>query len=372
MATVLVAEPGKSKHAIADAGGEKLYCFDPLVDVRWDVFLQKHPRASVFHSTQWLNALIKTYGYKVVAYTATPPNRDLENAVVFCRINSWLTGRRLVSLPFSDYCDPLVNDEEGPALVADILQTELSPKSGYVELRPLVPCPVLSRCGFRTAIDYAFHELDLTPSLDALFRNFHKNSIQRKIRKAEAEELAYEEGRSETLLKDFFALFERTRARHRIPPPPRQWFANLMRSFGDALKIRVAYRGKRAVAAMITIRHKNTLVYKYGASDARFHRFGAMHLLYWKAIQDAKMLGLKRFDFGRTDADQHGLITFKNRWGATESKLTYSRYSATGPSTHFFDLYTTKWKSRLASCAVLLFPYSLVSKFGQKLYRHIA
>jgi hypothetical protein len=287
-------------------------------------------------------------------------------------VNSWLTGRRLVSLPFSDHCEPLIGDQ-GEKFLEQILDQELQHRGqDYVEFRPLGPLPISSSRDHHTAIEYAFHQLDLTPSLDALFANFHKNSTQRKIRKAESSGLVYEEGRTEALLDNFYTLFGRTRQRHRIPAPPRQWFVNLMRCFGNALKIRVVYQGNLPAAAMITLQYKDTLVYKYGASNPKFHRFGAMHLVYWRALQDAKALGLKWFDFGRTDADQHGLITFKNRWGAKQSTLTYSRYSASGPATHFFDLYTTKWRSNAAKFAVSCLPYSVVSKFGQLLYRHIA
>jgi CelD/BcsL family acetyltransferase involved in cellulose biosynthesis len=371
MASVLVSKPAESKQAVQSAC-ESLYSFDPLADARWDVYLQRHPKASVFHSSPWLAALKSTYGYDIFCYTTNSRRQDLTDAIVFCRVNSWLTGRRLVSLPFSDHCEPLIG-AEGESLLQEVLDQELRHKGqGYVEVRPLGELPVSNSRNYLTRIEYAFHQLDLSPAIGALFTNFHKNSIQRKIRKAESADLIYEEGRTEKLLNYFFTLFQRTRRRHRIPPPPRQWFRNLMRCFGDALKIRLVYKDNRPAAAMITLQYKDTLVYKYGASDPQFHRFGAMHLLYWRALQDAKALGLQRFDFGRTDADQHGLITFKNRWGATQSMLTYSRYSANGPSTHLFDLYTTKWKSDAAKLAVSCLPHSVVSKFGQMLYRHIA
>jgi len=80
----------------------------PLEDPRWITLSLEHPRASVFHSVEWLKALQKTYGYEPLAYTSTPPGAPLSNAVVFCRVSSWLTGQRLVSLPFSDHCEPLV------------------------------------------------------------------------------------------------------------------------------------------------------------------------------------------------------------------------------------------------------------------------
>jgi hypothetical protein len=35
--------------------------------------------------------------------------------LVFCRVRSWLTGRRSISLPFSDHCEPLVESHEALA-----------------------------------------------------------------------------------------------------------------------------------------------------------------------------------------------------------------------------------------------------------------
>ena len=35
---------------------------DPLADARWDELVERHPRASVFHTRGWLEALKRTYG----------------------------------------------------------------------------------------------------------------------------------------------------------------------------------------------------------------------------------------------------------------------------------------------------------------------
>ncbi len=40
--------------------------------------------------------------------TTCAPDAPLTDGVVFCEVDSWLTGRRLVSLPFSDHCEPLL------------------------------------------------------------------------------------------------------------------------------------------------------------------------------------------------------------------------------------------------------------------------
>ncbi len=344
---------------------------DPLLDARWEPFVQHHPRTSVFHSTAWLKALERTYGYKSVAFTTSGAHDKLDNAVVFCEINSWLTGRRLVSLPFSDHCEPLAPSATAAAILKDAIEQELDRgRFRYIEIRPLQPLSFATGV-HRTTVSYAFHELDLRPDTETLYRNLHRDSIQRKIRRAAREGLTLREGTEEKLLDDFYALMKVTRERHRVPPQPKQWFRNLMECFGNGLTIRVAYSGPQPVAGMLTLQYGDTMVYKYGCSDVRFNNLGGMHLLYWQAIQEAKALGLRRFDFGRVDADQPGLITFKNRWGAAQSTLTYSRYSKSEHSTHLFDLPLGDWKTRTAQSIMSRLPSPVVTKIGQLLYRHV-
>src|SRR5271165_6522575 len=86
-----------------------VYEIDPLQDPRWNELVLEHAWGSLFHSPSWLEALRSTYGYDPVVISTCAPNRPLTNGLVFCRVESWLTGRRFVSLPFSDHCDPLVN-----------------------------------------------------------------------------------------------------------------------------------------------------------------------------------------------------------------------------------------------------------------------
>ena len=51
------------------------YQFDPVEDPRWPEFLERHPRACVFHTPGWLEALRRTYGYEPIGYTSSPPRR---------------------------------------------------------------------------------------------------------------------------------------------------------------------------------------------------------------------------------------------------------------------------------------------------------
>ena len=324
----------------------------------------------MFHCTAWLEALRQTYGYEPVVYTTASPGERLENGVVCCRVQSRLTGRRLVSLPFSDHCQPLADDAEDLPALLTALQDELCAKGWrYFEVRPLIPLG-LDGSGWHTAAVYLHHQIDLQPDLAQLFSNLHRDSVQRKIRRAEREGLTYLAGATESLLDSFYGLMVKTRRRHGVPPQPKKWFQSLMDCFGDALQIRIALQGTKPIAGMLTIRYKDTLVYKYGGSDVSYNRLGGMHLLYWNSIQDAKRWGLRFFDLGRTDVQQSGLVIFKKRWGAVESAISYSRYTNSAGWAHSFELARPNWKTKTAQFVFSHSPDRLLAILGNLLYRH--
>src|SRR6266404_584626 len=74
---------------------------------------------------------------------------------------------------------------------------------------------------------------------------------------------------------------------------------------------RPAFEAGRPIAGIITQRHGDAMFYKYGGSDASALNLGAMPLLFWEAIQDAKENGVERFDFGRSDGDNAGWLPSK-------------------------------------------------------------
>ena len=350
---------------------KKLFCVQPLIDSRWTGFLQRHGNSSVFHTVPWLKALTDTYGYEPLAFTTSPAGEPLRNAAVFCRIESFLTGRRLVSLPFSDHCDLLIDDPADYTTLVSTLRQELQQhKLRYVELRPAHAAGPAD-LGIHSTTNCWLHHIDLDPDLDTLYGNFHKDSIQRKIRRAEREALRYEEGRTAALLDTFYALMISTRRRHGIPPQPKRWFQSLVQHLGEDLKIRVVYQTNSPVAAILTLRYKDMMVYKYGASDSNLHPLGGMPLLMWKAIQDAKRAGLRILDLGRTDLEDTGLITFKERFGAKGTMLTYFRLL---PSQHAKGTYTSRqagWTGSLTKRVFQYLPDWAFRSAGSLLYRHI-
>jgi len=338
---------------------------NPLLDNRWAEFVDRHPLASAFHRRGWLDALARTYGYQPLVLTRASQNEALTEGIVFCHVSSWLTGARLVSLPFTDHCEPLLSDLNEAREFFRWLRAEYRARWNYIELRPLSPFQDGS-FDLWPLRSYWYHELDLRPSLDNIFRRLHKDSIQRKIRRAAREGLTHETGRSKELLDEFYRLLLMTRRRHYVLPQPVSWFRNLVESMGDNVEIRMARKSGTAIAALLILQHRSSIVYKYGCSDESFHHLGAMPFLFWRLIEESKAWGAEKLDLGRTDLDNEGLIAFKDKFGAPKRLVTYYRHpnvKGVAPGGDW-DLQGIR-----KLCPIL--PDAVFSAAGRVLYKHM-
>lgn len=343
----------------------ELYSFDPLADARWQEFIERRQDSSIFHTVAWLEAIRRTYGYGPVVFTSSAPGEELRDGFLFCEISTWLSGRRLVSVPFSDHTALLADDPASIPIVLSTLKQKIEKKLyRYIEIRPASQLNSIIS-GLGKAEVFYWHKLDLKQTQEALYRSFHKDCVQRKIRRAERENLTYEEGTSRDLIRRFYGLQLLTRRRHGLPPQPLSWFHNLAECLGDNIKIRVSSVNGVPIASIITLTHKKSMTYKYGGSDPKYHNSGGMAFLFWRAIQDAKDNNLEEFDMGRSDCDNSGLINFKEHWGAERHELVYWAY----PPKLRPDV--NRWGFRAAKNIFSRLPSALLPAAGRLLYRHM-
>jgi hypothetical protein len=128
----------------------------------------------------------------------------------------------------------------------------------------------------------------------------------------------------------------------------------------------VAYQDKIPISAILTLRFKGTVYYKYGCSDARFNQFGATPWLLWRAIEAAKLNGANEFDMGRTEEDNAGLLAFKNHWVPEPKQLVYWRFPEACSLRS-----VNGWKLNIAKYVFSSMPDGLRTMAGRLIYRHI-
>jgi hypothetical protein len=294
---------------------------DPLAGPEWDQMVSRHPDAHFFHTTAWARVLTGTYGHKPFYFVATREEKIVA-LLPLMEVRSRLSGVRGVSLPFSDFCAPLIFGDEGSAVAAAL---ELGRARGWehLELRGSTGKSMQSS----DSASYYGHTLDLRHSERELFEGC-ASSVRRALRKAEKSLLAVEVETSLIALQEFYRLHCQTRRGHGLPPQPWTFFkrihAEVLR-YGNGCVIVARQQGK-PIAAAVFFHFGKLALYKFGASDAEGAKVRANNLVMWEGIKFWARAGAELLHFGRTDLDQDGLRRFKLSWGSIEESLQYLRF----------------------------------------------
>jgi CelD/BcsL family acetyltransferase involved in cellulose biosynthesis len=338
---------------------------DPIESPPWAALVEASPTAEVFHHPRWLELLRAQYGYEITACCVRGDD-GVEAALPFARVNSRLTGKRLVSLPFSDVCSPLLSATAGLEAL-DTLGDALGAHAAERGLELTVHGAMPSIPGGFVSERFVRHELALPDDPDEAERNASK-SLRRGVTKARREGLRSERRTDAEALDAFYRLHLRTRQRLGVPTQPKRFIGRFEDLFAAGLgAVWLVLDGEEPVAAAVFLTHGNTVTYKYGASAAEALPKRPNNLLMLEAIRWSCAQGYDKFDFGRTDLDNDGLRRFKCSWGAEELPLSYTYLSREEPAAAGVP----SLRERMMTKTIQRSPAVVGRLAGEMLYRHV-
>jgi hypothetical protein len=297
---------------------------DPTTIADWDERILSIPGVCFFHSSSWARVLEESYGYKPMYFNLRDGN-ELVALAPTMEVRSFLTGKRGVSLPFTDYCQILATELEQSSVLRDsILKYAEENRWDYVEWRS----PVMDLADSTRYAQYYLHTLDLDEDEGKIYSNL-KSSVRRNIKKAEKAGVQVRLSQSRDSLMAFYKLHLTTRKEHGLPPQPVKFFSKVHEHIiakGNGITALASYRDQ-IIAAAVYFHFGNDALYKYGASRRELQHLRANNYLMWEAIKHYCINGFSRFSFGRTSTGNLGLLQFKRGWGATERPMNYYRYN---------------------------------------------
>ena len=301
---------------------------DPLAEPRWAALVTRAPDSSVFHHPAWLRLLREQYGYRLTACGLAAADGTLVAGPPLAEVRSRLTGRRLVALPFSDLCPPLVDAQAAPgAAVALAGALDGLRRRHGVPLEVRGTGDVLGEAA--PGARFHHHVLALEPDVSRVEQRFRKPQAARGVRRALRDGLTAQRRTDAAALSDFYRLHIATRRRLGVPTQPRRFILGFVDLFARGLGfVLLVRRDERPVAAAVFLTFGGVLTYKYGASDARFLPSRPNNLLFMEAIRWGCEHGMRWLDFGRTDWDDQGVRAFKLAWGPEERELRYRELGA--------------------------------------------
>jgi CelD/BcsL family acetyltransferase involved in cellulose biosynthesis len=326
--TPLAAQPREAEaiSVSVPAGAHRLLDFaliDALRDLRWSD-VARHRFGSLFSCPQWINAVAKTYDFTVNASVRINGGR-IEAAVPYCQISD-LRGDRILSLPFSDYCDPLVSDRD----TWNQLVTPLLDQKVPINLRCLRNDVPAGDSRFRVKAPALWHGVDLTKSEEELWAGLH-SSARQNIRKARVSGVVVRDGHSIEDMRTFHRMHRNLRkSKYRLLAQPLSFFENVFLEFArtDGVNVLIAERNNEPIAGIVLLEWNGTLYYKFNASLDQRHC--PNDLLAWHALLYGRQRGMVRFDFGLSDIEQPGLVRYKRKYATEEREILFLQWRPEG------------------------------------------
>ena len=293
---------------------------DPFNDSGWDEFVENHPLGWICHLSGWAQVLEKSFKHMKGHYLALLDEKQMaiRSAMPLFEVRSWLTGKRLVSIPFATLCDPLVSSSNDFEILFESA-LNLAKRLGIsnIEIRAHESSPLIQDDRLGCTRFYKHHYLPLESEPEQLMKTFHRTCVRQRISRAVKGNLTLRVADNESDLCDFYRLHLITRKKLGLPPQPYVFFESLWDTFFESGRISLLLAGKdgKAIAGLMLFKFKDRVSAEIAASDHTYCDVSPNHYLFWEAIKLACQEGYKVFDFGRTPPNNHGLMDFKDRWG---------------------------------------------------------
>ena len=104
---------------------------NPLADNRWDGFVIRHSKSTIFHHSVWFRVIHDRYQRDVSCYILETGNGEIRAGIPLIDIPSKITGKRLDCLPCSEYCYPLVYSSEDLIQLLEAVKEKIDLKPDY-------------------------------------------------------------------------------------------------------------------------------------------------------------------------------------------------------------------------------------------------
>jgi CelD/BcsL family acetyltransferase involved in cellulose biosynthesis len=334
-------------------------------DPAWTDFVSASEDATAFHHPAWAALLADAYRYSAFALVHQDDAARIVAGVPVMDVSNRLTGKRWVSLPYTDACPPLL----APSCSAEELAAGLEDERRRQAIPEFECRGELPGLQTRRRSEAVIHTLPLVADYEEMERGF-KRSVRQHIAKGHRAGVTVRRAETVGDLADvFYGLHVRTRRRQGVPVQPRRYFVRLWQRIldGGLGFCLLAFSDCRPVAGAVFLAWRNTVLYKYSASDQRYLGLRPNYVLLSEAIRWSGANGYTALDLGRTDLEHDGLRHFKSSWGAREEPLVYSTLGDSGGGSGL-----SSRGAALLSPVIRHSPSSVCRAVGELLYRYAA
>jgi CelD/BcsL family acetyltransferase involved in cellulose biosynthesis len=343
-----------------------LHTVDPRSDTGW-AELMTTPRGSAFGAPPWFAAIADTYGFELRANVLRDDDGTIRAGMAYAELDDFL-GDRLISVPFCDYLDPIVDDDAQWQQLIDPLLARNLP----FQLKVLHAAPPRNDARFEVADEMAWHFTNLERTEEELFAALDRRARQ-NVRAAQRNEVTVRFGSDLDDVRLYHELHRRTRKRkHSLLAQPVSFFENIWKQFSptDSIMVGFAEHEGDVIAASFYLVWDNIWYYKFSASIFERSVVRPNELLAWESMRLAAARGCRHYDWGVSDLDQPGLVAYKRKLATEERRVTVLRHTPEGYANPHADEIKPIFGELTGLLTRVDVPDDVTQRAGEILYRY--
>ncbi|MBI2453286.1 GNAT family N-acetyltransferase [Candidatus Peregrinibacteria bacterium] len=283
---------------------------------KWNEFVKKN-EGSIYQLWEWKDIFQKTYKYKP-RYFVADKSGTIQGIFPMFSLGMF-GGKRLSSIPFTDFAGPLVTQEE---LAKELIQKSLESieEKISIEIFTEKKYSLLEKSLYIDA-PFCYFILKTTRPFKEIITGTIHQKTRNMINKAEKMGIKILQKNAKEGLKDYYNLYWQTMIKLLSLPHHEDFFQNVSIFLHDKSKIFFAEYDGQYVAALWTFIWNGTLYIWGNASNKKALSIGANNALYAFVIKYAcESSNINEVNFGSTvrETPHH---FFKKRFGGQEKPI---------------------------------------------------
>jgi len=280
-------------------------------------------KGNLFYSKKWIEVLKGEYDFDF--YVVVSSSQTEKPIFVFVQLAD-IFGKRILSLPFSDYTEPLVQTENELCEILNFLKESYKNHAITIKYHGIIDESKIN--DYKNIRQALCHRVFLDNNSDMIWQKTSR-AFKKGVKKAKKHKLYVKKYNCSDGIAIFHQMLtDLRRNKLHILPQPKSYYMRMYDNFicQEKGNLWMTFMDNKPIAAAILLHSGEAMFDKMGVSDSKYLEYRPNNILLWEIMKYGQSNGFKYLDMGLTPSGNEGLMRFKDSLGGKKTPINYYRY----------------------------------------------
>lgn len=296
---------------------------------KWTDFLNSNDKATLFHTLEWRDIIIESYGFKPYYYLLIDDGGNTQAIFPSFYIKSFL-GNKLCSVPYNYYGGPLYKDQNAAKQILEYVIDKCKKLNvKYLEIKMFYPLEksIIEDLNLKVIEDEYLSLINLSEGQEIVEKRFSR-LVRRKLRQvSETSGVEIRDAKDIEDVKKFYNDVMVELYKKKLLTITQSFklieliWERLIKQNQGYLKLFTI--NDKIVAGVILLDSYNSLFDAWTLSHPDYFYMSPNYTLIFEGIKIGCLKNKKMYDLGVSGKNNQNLLDFKTRFGSVNIKFSY-------------------------------------------------